>query len=114
MKILRRKETIPFDEFMKKGKIKTSNIVSYGVIPIPAIPTMFDLYSGFHNATMPFVILGGIVLIPIVAFTISKLFPDSKLDQFLFKFEEILSRVFPFIKVGVFTWVIYSVVVLFI
>ncbi|CAM4297373.1 MULTISPECIES: hypothetical protein [Bacillus] len=111
MKISRRKETIPFDEFMKKGKTKTSNIVSYGILPIP---TMFDMYSGLHNTMVPFLILGGIVLIPVTAFAVSKLFPDSKLDQRLSKFEEVLNRVFPFVKVAVFTWVIYSMVVLFV
>lgn len=111
MKIWRRKETIPFREFMKKGNNQTSKNVSYSLLPIP---TMFDMYSGLHNTMVPFLILGGIVLIPITAFTVSKLFPDSKLDQRLAKFEEILNRVFPFVKVAVFTWVIYSMVVLFV
>ncbi|MDA1569877.1 hypothetical protein PDK93_28055 [Bacillus cereus] len=111
MKIWRRKETIPFREFMKKENKETSKNVSYSFLPIP---TMFDMYSGLHNTMVPFLILGGIVLIPVTAFTVSKLFPDSKLDQRLSKFEEILNRVFPFVKVAVFTWVIYSMVVLFV
>jgi len=111
MTIWRRKETIPFREFMKKEKKETSkNSMVHSMIPIP---TMFDMYSGLHNTMVPFLILGGIVLIPVTAFAVSKLFPDSKLDQRLSKFEEILNRVFPFVKVAVFTWVIYSMVVLF-
>ena len=111
MKMTRRKETIPFREFMKKENKETSkNSMVHSMIPIP---TMFDMYSGLHSTMVPFLILGGIILIPVTAFTVSKLYPDSKLDQRLSKFEEILNRLFPFIKVGVFAWAIYSVVVLF-
>ncbi|MBF8118157.1 hypothetical protein [Bacillus cereus] len=110
MKILRRKETIPFSEFMKKEKKETNNIKSYSMIPIPFLN--FDWYS-FITSPTPFIILGVIVTIPILSSVCSKFFMDTPLEQFFYRFETGLNVLYPVVKLGILGVIIYYAKVMF-
>ncbi|WP_220775594.1 hypothetical protein [Bacillus sp. BML-BC060] len=110
MKILRRKETIPFREFMKKGKKESINMnTSYGIIPTIGFG---DWYSFFDSAT-PFIVLGVIVTIPILSAVFSKFFTDTPLDRFFHRFEVGVNSLYPVIKLGLLGVVLYYVKVMF-
>ncbi|HFJ9368462.1 TPA: hypothetical protein ACGW8Q_005706 [Bacillus cereus] len=108
MKMWRRKETIPFREFMKTKNNETSNI-NYSIVPTIGFG---DWYSFFDSAT-PFIILGVIVAIPILSSVCSKFFTDTPLDRFFYRFETGVNSLYPVIKLGLLGVVLYYVKVMF-